>query len=161
GRRMNPRLTVSISDLAKARESARGLQVGSYFLFDDGSAASGGRLARLLARSERRRTVLPLVGAPVELPGLTLTPRPERSAPLGGLVADRDLYRAEQDVAHLFAAVPGKPPQDLVLTLTMNDAFFTERKLQPGPSGMAIEPFSALLAGEYVARLRAGVCQLG
>src|SRR5437660_3696879 len=158
---MMPRFDVSVGNFAKARESARGVQVGSYFLFDDGSRTSGGRLARLLARSERRRSVFPLVDAPLELPGLTITPDRDPIAPLGALVSDRDLYRAEQDVAHLFAAVPGTPPQDLVLTLLMNNAFFTERKLQLGPGGMSIEPFSALLPGEYTARLQAGGRQLG
>ena len=50
--------------------------------------------------------VLPLVEQPIELEGVTITPELRTIEPIGCIVSDRDLYRAEQDTVHLFITFP-------------------------------------------------------
>src|SRR5205823_5231800 len=159
---MNGRLNVNVSDYRRAQETARNVEVGSYFVFTRDVGPTGlGRLSRLLAKPAHRRSVLPLIDQPVSLPGLMLSPRDRGIQPAVALVADRDLYRAEQDTAHLFVALPGKAPPDLTLALEMNGAPLTERKLDLAAGGVAVEPFSMLLAGSYTAQLRSKGADLG
>src|SRR5437773_1064387 len=115
---MTGRHEVSIQNYSQAQQTARDTEVGAYFVFTRQAPVSGlARLGRLLAKPPRSRSVLPLVEAPVSLPGLTIAPVERGLRPIAAVVADRDLYRAEQDTAHLFVAVPGKAPPELTLIL--------------------------------------------
>ncbi len=105
-------------------EGARAIQVfeamtlGQHFAFiDESKVPKSGREQRLVAEPAKSHRVLPLVGGPIELPECVLTPKSRRFAPVGTIVADRDLYRAEQDIVYLFIAVQGKLSSLMALAL--------------------------------------------
>jgi hypothetical protein len=154
----------SITDHDKARVTAAATKVGTYFAFTDGIVPSesslSARLARLLVKPPRQRAVIPMVGGSFELPGVRITPADRGIEPLSCLVSDRDLYRAEQDTAYVFVALPA-PPDDLSLELQLNGATIDKRKLTLGKDGVCIEPFPMLLAGSYTAQLRTSGRSIG
>jgi hypothetical protein len=159
------RFDVEVLDWRVAQETVQKVRAGSWFLFGDRVAPASGRLARLLARPTRERSVLALSGGPIDLPGLRLTPRPRAIHPLACLVADRDLYRAGQDTVNLFCAVPGQAEaygkSGLSIALSCNGALLTRRDLDLGKEGIAVETFAALLSGRYRARLMGDGAQVG
>lgn len=153
------RYDVAVLDWSKAQATAALVRVGTYFVFSETApAASGGRLARLLAKPTKGRAVLPLIGEPLELGGLRITPHDRALDPLATLCADRDLYRTEQDTVNLFCAVPAAAgafgKSGLSISLETNSTTLTERAVDLGKEGVGIESFSALLAGRYIARLK-------
>jgi len=115
---------VTIYDQKHAWQQKDDVQIGHYFVFvKHQKAPSTGRLVRLLAKKPHINVVLPLVDEPVKLKSLTITPEARIIEPVGCVVADRDLYRAEQDTVHLFIAFP-TPPDELRLVIECNGAFF-------------------------------------
>jgi hypothetical protein len=157
---------IDITNFAQAQRSIRYVTLGHYFVFvKDTQALEGrpgreGRRERLLLEDRRaRRAILPLIDNPVQLSGIRIRP-PQRSIDrIGCLVADRDLYRAEQDTVHLFTAFPA-PPSNLHLHVECNGEAFTERTLELS-AGMAIETLSMLLPGSYKAQLVTGGRPIG
>ena len=106
------------------------LTLGHYFAFVDAKAEPRrGRMTRLLAETTTTHRVIPLVGDSVAVAGMTLTPRDRHIDPLGAVVTDRDLYRAEQDTVYLFIAMP-KPPEGLELVVRCNGELLTERSIE-------------------------------
>ncbi len=133
------------------------VQIGHYFVFVDDAAKvlyKSGKRARLLGHRPQRR-VLPIVDQPIALKGVTLKPKKRDVERLGCVVADRDLYRAEEDVVNLFVALPD-PPEDLKLIVEQNGEPFTEREPELEDGGVAVETLAALLPGTYSAQLAAG-----
>lgn len=155
---------VQITNSLQAQRLRGAVRLGHYFAFIDderalvsvqGRAPSGrGRLSRLLVQPEPARSlgrVRPLIDQPLELPGVRIVPRARSIDPVACVVADRDLYRAEEDSVRLFLAMP-RPADDVGLVVTCNGEPFTERAVSLA-DGMTIETLSALLPGRYGARL--------
>jgi len=145
---------IKINDDKRASQLKDKVQIGHYFVFvKDKKTNSEGRFKRLLLGKEsiNQVFVFPLVDEPIELDGVTITPQPRPIEPMGCLVCDRDLYRAEQDTVNLFIAFP-KPPKDLQLNIDCNGIFFTKRKVLLN-NGVSIERLSMLLPGQYTAQL--------
>jgi len=140
---------VTILDWRQANETADKVRVGTFFAFRPASGSG---------KKATKRAVLPLLAEPIELPGIRLSPTDRGIEPLATLCADRDLYRAEQDTVNLFLAVPAAAgafgKSGLSIALEMNGAPLTERAVDVGREGAAVESFSALLAGRYTARLK-------
>ena len=136
--------TIQIDNRTIADTTAATTTVGTYFAFTERLGSSSGRLARLLARPAKDRAVHPLVGDPIELPGLRIMPEDRGIEPLACVVSDRDLYRAEQDTAYVFVAIPSAP-KDAAVTLELNGSPIAQRPVSLGESGVAIEPFSMRL----------------
>ncbi|OQY57172.1 MAG: hypothetical protein DRR08_18055 [Candidatus Parabeggiatoa sp. nov. 2] len=151
---------VTIYDQKHAWQQKDDVQIGHYFVFvKHQKAPSTGRLVRLLAKKPHINVVLPLVDEPVKLKSLTITPEARIIEPVGCVVADRDLYRAEQDTVHLFIAFP-TPPDELRLVIECNGAFFSERAVKL-TDGVGIETLSMLLPGRYSAQLSLAEHRLG
>ena len=83
-----------------------------------------------------------------------MVPKSRRCDPVGTIVADRDLYRAEQDIVYLFIAVPGATGDGFKLCLEVSGQPLTSRQLKL-EQGIAVETFSTLLPGSYTASLLA------
>jgi hypothetical protein len=81
---------ITINDDERASQIKDKVKIGHYFVFVN----------------QKTNTVLPLVDQPVQLDGVTITPDTRLIDPIGCLVSDRDLYRAEQDTVYLFIAFP-------------------------------------------------------
>ena len=108
---MNLPVDVKIDDYPLAMKMKNSLTLGHYFAFVDAKTDRGrGRVSRLLVEPTPSHRVIPLVGESFSVAGMTLTPRKRSIDPLGAVVTDRDLYRAEQDTVYLFVAVP-EPPE--------------------------------------------------
>ncbi len=157
---------VDVQDYDRAMAIKAHVTLGHYFVYVDdvqalrGKTGGGGRRERLLlADRHDGARVLPLVEHPVELPGVSIRVPDRRSEPLGCLVTDRDLYRAEQNTVHLFIAFPS-PPARLRLRVDCNGAPFTERAPEL-EEGLGIEMLSMLLPGEYMARMEISGRTLG
>jgi hypothetical protein len=158
---MHHAVDIQLTDFMRAFASRDAVKVGHYFVFVEPRALGSrpqrsglrGRLERLLVNREpeARGRVLPLFDRPVELAGVTLTPRDRGIAPMACLVTDRDLYRAEVDTVHLYAAMPG-PRDGVSLVVTCHGEPFTERALS-FQDGVALASLAALLPGQYTARL--------
>ena len=104
---MNLPVDVRVDDYTLASKTEDSFTLGHYFAFVDAKAQpKRSRMTRLLAEPTTTHRVIPLVGESIALAGMTLTPRERDIAPLGAVVADRDLYRAEQDTVYLFIAMP-------------------------------------------------------
>jgi hypothetical protein len=102
------KLHVTVLDPALAQEAGDQLELGHYFVFvrDGRLSRERGRRGRLQAHRQSSRAVLAALTTPVEVAGLRITP-PERAlGPAVCLVADRDVYRAEQDTVRLFVVAP-------------------------------------------------------
>jgi hypothetical protein len=154
---------IAVKDWTLAQEIQNSVEIGHRFVFvHDGKALQrGGRLGRLFGyRAKSHRSVVPMLEAPVELAGVEIEPIAERIRPLACLVADRDLYRREQDTVRLFAAML-KPTQEIRLAIRLGGAPFSERALSFGADGVAIEALSTLLAGRYEAQLLDAAGPLG
>jgi hypothetical protein len=144
---------VHFEDGARAIQVFEAMTLGHYFAFiDESKVPKSGREQRLVAEPAKSHRVLPLVGGPIELPGCVLTPKSRRCTPVGTIVADRDLYRAEQDIVYLFIAVPGVTVEKLTLRLEASGELHTSRQLKL-EQGIAVETFSTLLPGSYTASL--------
>jgi hypothetical protein len=141
---------ITILDWRQAERTVPNVRVGTFFVFRE---RSGGE-----AKNVTKRNVLPLLEEPIDLRGIRITPKDRGIEPLATLCADRDLYRAEEDTVNLFLAVPGAAgafgKSGLSLALEMNGAPLTERAVDVGREGVAVESFAALLAGRYTARLK-------
>lgn len=164
---LEPRFRIEVTDRRAAERSRARVQLGNRFVFSDGAMKGPGRIARLLGRGgDGERRVLPLSDRPVELDGLRFVPLPHTSEPLCALVADRDLYRAEEDTVHLFVALP-EVPDGLKLVIEMSGEPFSERALEKkdiaslAEHGVHVEPLSMLLPGEYGAQLAVGDRRIG
>ena len=149
---------IDITDYELAKQTKNRVTLGHYFVYVEDVRALNvkdsnvGRRERLLLMSpEDSRRVIPIVEHPIELAGITISPSERRIDPIGCLVADRDLYRAEQDTVHLYIAFP-KPQDNLQLRVEINGEPFTERDLDL-QDGVAIETLSDLLAGTYTGQL--------
>jgi hypothetical protein len=142
---------VDVNNQSQAWKMKNDVQIGHYFVFLKHKTSGTGRLKRLLIEAPDKRKVLPLVDEPVTLKGVTITSKRHSIAPIGCVVADRDLYRAEQDTVHLFIAFPN-PVRDLRLLVKYQGDFFTERTLKL-KDGVGIETFSMLQPGNYSAQL--------
>lgn len=161
---------LQITDPSRARLIAGDVFIGQYFVFTRNTqpAASPGadrRLQRLLVEKpsgQPRRRVMPMITGPVVLPGVAVTPAARRFDPLACVITDRDLYRAEQDTAQVFIAIPGSV-DDPRLVVEYAGQPFAERALElsNGSSGVAIEPFAMLLPGPYTAQLMANGRPIG
>lgn len=152
---MTAAFEVTITDPAQTRDLHDEVELGHYFVFvkDGRLLRQSGRLGRLLGyRASVARTVLPLVDAPVELAGLTIRPGPRLARPIACLIADREVYRAEQDTVHLFVAMP-RPIAGLRLSVSQNGAHLFDRPVELGPDGVGIESLVMLLAGRYEVEL--------
>lgn len=149
---MNLPVDVHIDDYREAAKTKDSITLGHYFAFVDAKEEPRrGRMRRLLAEPTTTHRVLPLVGDPIAVTGMTLTPKERRLDPLGAVVADRDLYRAEHDTVYLFVAMP-QPPKDLELQVHCNGELLTERPVEL-QDGVGIETLSMLLPGSYRAQL--------
>ncbi len=161
--------TASVSDFRKAERTRAHLRVGQRFVFVTGGAKPVGRIARLLGKSagaDGPMRVLPLTDQAVTLEGMSIALKPRAREPLHALVADRDLYRAEEDTVQLFIALPDVP-DGLTLVVEQAGQVFSERALDPReiPSlqehGVHIEPLSMLLPGDYSAQLALEGARIG
>lgn len=156
------KLHVTVLDPTLAQEAGDQLELGHYFVFvrDGRLSRERGRRGRLQAHRQGARAVLAAFTTPVEVAGLRITP-PERGlGPAVCLVADRDVYRAEQDTVRLFVVAPPELGP-LTLVVEHNGAALLERPLEAAPEGVAIETLSMLLAGRYQATLRGTSGTLG
>ena len=73
---MNLPVDVRIDDYTQATKMKDSLTLGHYFAFVDAKAEPRrGRVTRLLAEPTSSHRVIPLVGEPFSVGGLTLTPR--------------------------------------------------------------------------------------
>ncbi len=153
---MNYPFQITINDHDSAWKIKHNIQIGHYFVFikkpTEHKSRDNGRLLRLVQQKSFDKSVVPLANELVQLDGITITPEHGFIEPIACLVADRDLYRAEQDVVHLFVAVPNSPKQ-LNLLINYNGAFLSERKVELSDAGVAIENFAMLLPGRYEAQL--------
>ncbi len=160
---MNYPYKISIVDYQRLKDSNEDIKFGHYFAFRQvRKQKPSGRLARLFFRkSHDHQEVLPLVGDSFLMVGddvvVDFLPRPLEL--VGGLVSNRDLYRAERDPVHLFIAVP-MPPAELRLQVTWNGTSFCYRVVTL-QEGVAIETFALLLPGRYTAQLTSGAQRLG
>ncbi len=138
-------------DSKRALQLRHEVQIGHYFVFvkDNKPSSVAHKEKRLLVKGDDK--VLPLINQAVRLEGVTITPTPPIIDPISTVVTERDLYRAEQDVVHLFIAFPNAP-KNLRLVIKSNGESFTERALQL-INGVAIETLSMLTAGSYSAQL--------
>jgi hypothetical protein len=152
---------IRINNDKRASQLKDDVQIGHYFVFlKDKKVAGDSRLKRLLIENTKSTNkVFPLVNKPIELDGVTITPEPRLIEPIGCVVCDRDLYRAEQDTVNLFIAFP-KPPEDLHLNIDCNGTFFTKRNVQLD-NGIGIERLSMLLPGQYEAQLSIAEKRIG
>jgi len=152
---------IKINDDKRASQLKDDVQIGHYFVFlKDKKVVRDSRLKRLLIKKTWSiNKVFPLVDEPIELNGVTITPEPRLIEPIGCVVCDRDLYRAEQDTVNLFIAFP-KPPEDLHLNIDCNGTFFTKRNVQLD-NGIGIERLSMLLPGQYEAQLSIAEKRIG
>ena len=138
---------------------------GRHFLFVEmpvkGSALwPSARKKRLqLAEAGERLRVYPISTGPVRLPGITLTSSSADVEPLAAVVADRDLYRAEEDTAQLLIVLPSAPA-DARLVVECDGQPFAERELALD-QGMELVPLAALLAGQYCAYVEVAGARLG
>lgn len=156
------KLHVTVLDPTLAQEAGDQLELGHYFVFvrDGRLSRERGRRGRLQAHRQSSRAVLAALTTPVEVAGLRITP-PERSlGPAVCLVADRDVYRAEQDTVRLFVVAPPEAGP-LHLSVQHNGSYLLERPLEISPEGLAIETLSMLLAGRYEVTLRGPAGALG
>ncbi|KHD06326.1 hypothetical protein PN36_10295 [Candidatus Thiomargarita nelsonii] len=137
------------------------VQIGHYFVFvkQDARWSGKGRRLRLIIEKKIKNRVLALVDKPVQLDGVTITPEPRFIEPIGCVVADRDIYRAEQDTVHLFIAFPS-PPKYLRLAIDYNGEFFADRPVEL-TEGVGIETLVMLLPGVYTAQLSIGDRRIG
>ena len=127
---MNAPIDFQITDWHKARELEGRISAGRHFLFVD-------------------KAVYPLVDEPIQLPGMTVSPSAQAVQPLAAVVASRDLYRAEEDTAHLLVVLPAEPERARLL-VECDGQPFTERELVLR-RGTALVPLAALMAGRYQA----------
>jgi len=149
---MNLPVDIRVDDNTVAIKTQDSFTLGHYFAFVDAKAEpKRSRMTRLLAEPTTTHRVIPLVGKPIAVAGMTLTPRERDIAPLGAVVADRDLYRAEQDTVYLFIAMP-KPRKGLELTVHCNGEMLSQRAIEV-EDGVAMEKLSMLLPGSYRAQL--------
>ena len=137
------------------------VQIGHYFVFvkQDARWSGKGRRLRLIIEKKIKNRVLALVDKQVQLDGVSITPEPRLIEPIGCVVADRDLYRAEQDSVHLFIAFPS-PPKYLRLAIDYNGEFFADRPVEL-TEGVGIETLAMLLPGIYTAQLSIGDRRIG
>jgi hypothetical protein len=142
---------IILHDSKRALPLRHEVQIGHYFVFvkDNKPSSVAHKEKRLLVKGDDK--VLPLINQAVRLEGVTITPTHPIIDPISTVVTERDLYRAEQDVVHLFIAFPNAP-KNLRLVIKSNGESFTERALQL-INGMAIETLSMLTAGSYSAQL--------
>ena len=146
-------IDVHVSDHTRAFQVFEAMTLGHYFAFiDETKVPKTGREQRLVAEPAKSHRVLPLVGGPIELPGCILAPKSRRCTPVGTIVADRDLYRAEQDTVNVFIAVPGATSGGFQLRLEASGQLLASRQLKL-EQGIAVETFSTLLPGSYTASL--------
>ena len=146
---------IQVTDYQKALRAKNQVELGHHFVFVENGRllSSGGREQRLLGHKTRdRRLAVPLVEDAVEVSGVRVLPTHPRPSPLAAIVADRDLYRAEEDPLHLFIAAPGKP-EGLVVKIEKDGAELSARPLELGGNGVMIQTLALLLPGSYVARL--------
>lgn len=158
-------VVVSVEDWTRAAGIFGMVQIGHYFAYALDPAALGDgqerRSSRLhLGPPSAGRRVLPLSAAPTRLSGLTLHAGQRPLSRLGCIVADRDLYRAEQDTAYLLIATPGWDGA-VELEVSCNGATFLKRELEGVGSELRVDTLSMLLAGSYVATLRVGGVAVG
>ncbi len=143
---------ITINDQKAALRIKDDVQIGHYFVFfKHKRGTSADRLKRLLVNKYYKTSVLPLVNQPVKLDGVTITPESRQIDPIGCIVSDANLYRAEQDVVRLFIAIP-KPPDELQLVINCNGTFFTKRAVKLY-DGVGIETLLKLPLGDYEAQL--------
>jgi FimV-like protein len=143
---------ITINDQQCAEQIKDDVQIGHYFVFvKHKKTNSVERLKRLLVKKYNKNIILPLVHQTVKLDGVTITPEHRHIDPIGCVVTDRDLYRAEQDSVRLFIAFP-TPPEDLRLTINCNGEVFSERPVKL-TDGVGIETLSMLPPGSYEAQL--------
>lgn len=156
------KLHVTVLDPTLAQEAGDQLELGHYFVFvrDGRLSRERGRRGRLQAHRQSARAVLAALTSPVEVAGLRITP-PERGlGPSVCVVADRDIYRAEQDTVRLFVVAP-PDAGPLSLSVHHNGAYLLERPLETSPEGLALETLSMLLTGRYEVTLRGPAGVLG
>ncbi len=151
---------VEVTNYDLAARIAERVVLGHHFAFLKGNAARESRRLERLLGSDGGWRVVPLLDEPIELSGVTLHPQPRGVEPLACLVCDRDLYRAEDDVVHLFAAFAEPPQASVRLVVEHNGAALTERELEL-VDGLAIETLAALLPGSYEAQLELDGRRLG
>lgn len=124
---------ITINDHQSAWQIKDDVQIGHYFVF------------------VKPTQVLPVVEQPVELDGVTITPERHRIQPICCVVTDRDLYRAKQDLVHLFIAFPS-PANTLHLVITYNKTFFAKLPVELTDS-VGHQTLSHLMPGRYQAQL--------
>ena len=136
---------------------------GQHFLFVEmpmnGTWPSGRKKRLQLEEAGERLRVYPISAGPVQLPGMTLTSSRAAPEPLATVVADRDLYRAEEDTAQLLVVLPSGPA-DARLVVECDGQPFAERELALD-HGMELVPLAALLAGQYCAYVEVAGTRLG
>ncbi|MCK5797683.1 MAG: hypothetical protein KAI47_10895, partial [Deltaproteobacteria bacterium] len=166
---------LEIRDETRARRAGPFISIGHYFLFvgreanrrrdDRKTRKEAGRFARLLAKEGSARRggpeVLPLVDAPVITHGIQITPADRGVDPIACVVADRDLYKAEDDVANLLCAFPAAPEAPVRLVIEQDGQPLTERDLAIDKTGLCLETLAAMMPGSYAAQLMVGDRRVG
>lgn len=158
---MRPTLKTTDLDHQALQEARSKLRVGHYFAFatHDTKQERSERFSRLLAKrgsGAKGVQVVPLLDQDVTIQGLTLQPAARDRSPLGIVVADRDLYRAEHDTVNLLIAFPAPPKQQVRLLIEHLGQPLTERDVTLDAQGLALETLAMLLPGSYTARLQLG-----
>ena len=162
---MNSPIEIEITNQKLAEKFDGHVWAGRHFLFvempEKGSTTwPSGRKERLqLADAGERLRVYPISTEPVRLPGITLASSSSGPEPLAAVVADRDLYRAEEDTAQLLVVVPSATG-DARLVVECDGQPFAERELSL-ERGLELVPLAALLAGQYSAYVEVGGTRLG
>lgn len=152
----------TVTDPRLAEQLREQVELGHFFVFvkDRRALKRAGKAGRLFGyRATAGRSVIALADRPVELAGVVIRPERKALAPLTCLVADRDLYRTEQDTVRLFIAAPAVT-EYLRIELSQHGTMLTSRAVEL-ENGMGVETFSTLLAGRYQASLWGETQQLG
>jgi hypothetical protein len=172
---------IDIIDFSRAMAARSQVQIGHYFIFVEAGvdaptdAAQGAarrpgerhdRFSRLLAKQGSARgggpQVIALTDSAVECAGVRITPASRGVMPVGCVVTDRDLYRAEDDVANLLCALPGgRAGKRLRLILEQNGQALTERDIELDAQGLCVENLAAMTAGSYSAQLELDGVRIG
>ncbi len=163
---------IDITDFSRAMAAGSRVKLGHYFLFVEAGVetsrqpAKSDRFSRLLAKQGSAGRggpqVLALADSAVACAGVRVTPAKRGVDPIGCVVTDRDLYRAEDDVANLFCALPGGAAgKRLRLILEQDGQPLTERELELDAQGLCLESLATMPPGSYSAQLELDGVRVG
>jgi hypothetical protein len=117
-----------------------------------------GKLGQLLSStSNTERLQQPLIlfrgNEKIQLPAVSIDPKPLPQPTLISLTCDKSLYRVQHDTVHLLIASPQTPQAELTLSLSLHGTSFADYPVKLDQYGMALQKLNDLPEGEYRAEL--------